>query len=96
MAEAILTSGWKGARREDPPASSDMPLTSTKVIGSAGRQTIIRPIDDIDVLAVFRNKNNVYRKYAGDSKQFLYRVRDALIGSLLTEVEGWWYKGSGR
>src|SRR5260221_4440209 len=57
-------------------SSSGMRLLSTKVIGSAGRDTIIRPIDDIDVLAVFEDA--ALYSYQSDSRKFLYRVRDAL------------------
>jgi hypothetical protein len=61
------------------PGTSDLPLSTTKVIGSAGRSTIIRPLDDIDVLAVFTNKDQIYeRLYWNDSRKFLYRIRDAL------------------
>ncbi len=59
-------------------ASSDLPLRRTVLIGSAERGTIIRPVQDIDVLAVFDNKNHIFERYRGDSRQFLYRVRDAL------------------
>lgn len=55
---------------------SDMKLLSTKTIGSAGRSTIIRPIDDVDVLAVFEDA--AFYQYRNDSRKFLYRVRDAL------------------
>ncbi|HAM02642.1 MAG TPA: hypothetical protein DCQ30_10540 [Acidimicrobiaceae bacterium] len=60
------------------PGSSDMPLQKTKLIGSAGRETIIRPLEDVDVLAVFGDAQEVYSKYYGNSRKFLYRVRDAL------------------
>lgn len=60
------------------PVSSDLPLNFTKLIGSAGRSTIIRPLDDIDVLAVFTNKDNVFERYRHNSQAFLYRIRDAL------------------
>ena len=43
-----------GYLNESFGSSSGMQLLSTKVIGSADRQTIIRPIGDIDVLAVLR------------------------------------------
>lgn len=62
------------------PSSSNMPLKSTKLIGSASRGTIIRPIDDIDVMAVFENKDSIFEKYRYDSKSFIYRIRDALSG----------------
>lgn len=61
------------------PATSDLSLRTTKIIGSAGRNTIIRPLDDIDVMAIFDNKDNIFeRLYRNDSRWFLYRVRDAL------------------
>jgi hypothetical protein len=61
-------------------ANSNMPLSRTSLIGSAGRSTIIRPVDDIDVLAVFENKDNVFDSYRYNSQAFLYRIRDALSG----------------
>jgi hypothetical protein len=61
------------------PAGSNMPLTETKVIGSAGRKTLTRPISDIDVFAVF-DDSHVWSQYRNDSKQLLYRVREALTG----------------
>jgi hypothetical protein len=57
-------------------SGSGMELLSTRVIGSADRDTIIRPIDDIDVLAVFEDA--AFYSYQNDSRKFLYRVRDAL------------------
>jgi hypothetical protein len=57
--------------------TSNMPLLSTKVIGSAGRQTIIRPVDDVDVMALF-DHSQVWSTYKTNSQAFLYRVRDAL------------------
>lgn len=61
-------------------ADSDMPLVSAAVIGSGAKGTGIRPVEDVDILAVFGNAQAVYNKYAGDSKQFLYRVKNALDG----------------
>lgn len=61
-------------------ASSNLPLAQASLIGSAGRGTIIRPLDDVDVLAEFSNVNNMWETYRQDSKAFLYRVRDALAG----------------
>lgn len=57
-------------------SNSGMELLSTRVIGSADRDTIIRPIGDIDVLAIFEDAP--FYSYQDDSRKFLYRVRDAL------------------
>lgn len=58
-------------------AQSNMPLVKTKLIGSAGRNTIIRPIEDVDVLAVF-DDSVVWHEYQFDARKLLYRVRAAL------------------
>ena len=61
------------------PSTSNMPLTHVRSIGSAARKTLIRPVDDIDVFAVF-DASQVWSSYQNDSKQLLYRVREALTG----------------
>jgi hypothetical protein len=58
---------------------SNMPLQHVQIIGSAGRKTLIRPVDDLDVFAVF-DDSQVWGSYQHDSKQLLYRVREALAG----------------
>jgi len=75
---AARRSATEGYLRESFGPGSAIELKSTKVIGSAGRDTIIRPIDDIDMLAVFDQR--AYDQYRNDSRAFLYRVRDALAG----------------
>lgn len=70
------------------PASSDLPLSRSRLIGSAGRGTIIRPIADVDLMAVFENKNGVFEKYRHDSRLFLYRIRDVLNRHSRVEVVG--------
>lgn len=60
------------------PSSSDLPLKRVILIGSADRGTIIRPVNDVDVLAEFTNKDNVFEKYRYDSGAFLQRIRTAL------------------
>lgn len=60
------------------PSSSNIPLQRTKLMGSAERGTIIRPIDDIDILAVFENEDDIFEKYRYNSQGFIYRIRDAL------------------
>lgn len=59
-------------------SSSNLILSKTILIGSAGRKTIIRPVEDVDVMAIFNNTNNIFDKYRYDSKLFIYRIRDAL------------------
>jgi hypothetical protein len=61
------------------PSGSTMPLTHVRTIGSAARKTLIRPVDDVDVFAVFV-ASQVWTSYQHDSKQLLYRVREALAG----------------
>jgi len=59
--------------------SSDMPLIRTELIGSAQRATIIRPVDDIDVMAVFSDSNDVYENtYVLNSHAFINRIRRVL------------------
>ena len=62
------------------PQTSDLPFHEGRLIGSASKATIVRPLDDIDVLAVFSNANNAWSKYRYDSQAFLYRIRRAYDG----------------
>lgn len=68
------------------PSTSDMPYSRGILMGSASKGTIIRPVDDVDVLAVFDNVNNAWSKYAYDSKSFIYRIRDAYDGISIQQV----------
>lgn len=65
---------------------SDLPLSRTAMIGSAAKRTIIRPVDDVDMMAVFDNLDGVYERYRSDSKPFLYRVRDVFSGAARVTV----------
>jgi hypothetical protein len=60
------------------PPDSSTPVLWTRLMGSAARQTIIRPLDDIDVIAKFENKNDVFEKYRHASNEFLYHIRNTL------------------
>ncbi|QKZ22871.1 SMODS domain-containing nucleotidyltransferase [Streptomyces chartreusis] len=60
------------------PAGSDMPFMEAKLIGSTGRNTAIRPLNDIDLMVRFSAENGAWNKYRQDSQAFLYRVREAL------------------
>ncbi len=68
------------------PSSSDMPFHSASLIGSAAKGTLIRPIDDVDVMAIFSNDKDAWSKYWNDSKSFLYRIRQAYNGSSIQQV----------
>lgn len=67
-------------------ANSDMPYSQGILMGSASKSTIIRPLDDVDVLAVFSNINNGWNKYWNDSYGFIYRIRDAYDGVSIQQV----------
>lgn len=68
------------------PATSDMPFSRAILMGSAAKRTIVRPMDDIDVLAVFSNANDAWSKYRWDSQSFLYRIRRAYDGVATAQV----------
>jgi hypothetical protein len=74
--------------RELFDSKSSMVLRKTRLIGSAGRGTIIRPIDDIDLLAIFDNTDGIFEQYRHDSKKFLYRIRDGLARNYSVKVIG--------
>lgn len=60
------------------PSSSTLPLKRVVLIGSADRGTLIRPVEDVDVMAEFTNKDNVFEAYRYNSGAFLQRTRTAL------------------
>ncbi|WP_152030827.1 SMODS domain-containing nucleotidyltransferase [Agromyces aureus] len=68
------------------PPTSDLPFSRAILMGSAAKGTIVRPIDDIDVLAVFSNANGAWNTYRSDSQAFLYRVRRAYNGLSAAQV----------
>lgn len=68
------------------PSTSDLPFSQAILMGSAAKGTITRPIDDIDVLAVFSNANGAWSTYRHDSQAFLYRVRRAYNGLSTAQV----------
>lgn len=76
-AQKILTTEFEG---------TDMPLHRMALMGSAAKATIIRPIDDVDAMAVFANAPSLYERYKSNSQGFLYRVRDALAGKRIQTV----------
>lgn len=64
--------------REAFPSSSNLPLKRVVLIGSADRGTIIRPVNDVDVLAEFTDKDRIFEQYRNNSGAFLQRIRRAL------------------
>src|SRR5699024_12380188 len=67
------------------PPASDMPHARGILMRSASKNTIIRPLDDIDVLAVFSNVNNACDKYWNDSHAFIYRILAASSVTLIQQ-----------
>ncbi len=64
--------------KEAFPDTSTLPVLSTTQMGSVARETAVRPLDDVDVLSEFRNKDDIFETYRYDSKAFLYRIREAV------------------
>jgi hypothetical protein len=65
--------------REAFPPPSTFPLKRVILIGSADRGTIVRPVNDVDVLAEFIDKDRIFdQQYRRDSGAFLQRIRTAL------------------
>jgi tRNA nucleotidyltransferase (CCA-adding enzyme) len=60
------------------PPSSTLPLKRVILIGSADRGTIIRPVNDVDVMAEFANKDSIFEQYCNESGALLQRIRSAL------------------
>jgi predicted nucleotidyltransferase len=59
-------------------ASGTLPVKRVILIGSADRGTLIRPLDDIDVMVEFTNKDNIFETYRRKSDDFLQRIRTGL------------------
>jgi predicted nucleotidyltransferase len=59
-------------------ASSTLPVKRVILIGSTDRGTLIRPLDDIDVMVEFTNKDNIFETYRRKSDDFLQRIRTGL------------------
>lgn len=86
-----VTARAKGVRtflKKSFPDSYDIPLRNATLMGSAARGTIIRPLDDIDVLATFKNKNDVFAKYRNDSQSFIYRLRERINAKTTVQQVG--------
>jgi hypothetical protein len=70
------------------PLTSDLPTRRVIPMGSAARGTVIRPVEDIDVMAEFYNKDNVFERYRYQSGQFLQRIRTGLNAATSIQTIG--------
>lgn len=68
------------------PSTSDLSFSQGVLMGSAAKNTIVRPIDDVDVLAIFSNVNQAWEKYRRESRAFIYRIRSAYDGLSTAQV----------
>jgi hypothetical protein len=69
------------------PSTSDLPFSTGRLMGSASKGTIVRPLDDIDILAIFSNEKSAWQDtYQYNSQAFLYRVRRAYDGLEAAQV----------
>lgn len=68
------------------PGSNLTPFDKVYLIGSAAKKTATRPIDDVDVLAVFSNINKGYESYRYNSQSFLYRIQQAYSDASVQQV----------
>lgn len=67
--------------------STNMPLLRTKLIGSAAQNTLIRPINDIDLMAVFQiSQFDFDATYRDNSQAFIQRVKGAFTGSRIETI----------
>ncbi len=67
---------------------STLPLKRVILIGSADRGTLIRPLNDIDVMAEFTNKDRIFETYRYKSGDLLQRIRTALKAKTTIEQIG--------
>lgn len=70
----------KGLLEKSFPPTDSTPVSGVYLMGSAARNTVIRPFRDLDVFATFTNKEAVFENFRSDSQKFLYRVRER-VGS---------------
>lgn len=70
------------------PSTDSSPLQSATLMGSGARDTLIRPLQDIDIFATFTNKDGIFEDYRRDSKKFLYRIRERVDAKTSVEKVG--------
>jgi hypothetical protein len=83
-----------GARRDEAeralrsifPPRCALPLVGVATIGSAGRDTMIRPLDEVDIFAVFSAANSAWKRFRWDSRDLLLCVRNAIGGDRVQTI----------
>ncbi len=82
------------ARRDDAeqalraifPPRCALPLVGVATIGSAGRDTMIRPLDEVDIFVVFSAANSAWKRFRWDSRDLLLCVRNAIGGERIQTI----------
>jgi hypothetical protein len=68
------------------PPRCMLPLVGVATIGSAGRDTMIRPLDEVDIFAVFSAANGAWKRFRWDSRDLLLCVRNAIGGERVQTI----------
>jgi hypothetical protein len=68
------------------PPRSALPLVGVAAIGAAGRDTMIKPLDEVDIFAVFSAANSAWKRFRWDSRDLLLCVRDAIGGDRIQTI----------
>lgn len=68
------------------PPGCALPLVGVATIGSAGRDTMIRPLDEVDIFAVFSAANSAWKRFRWDSRDLVLCVRNAIGGERIQTI----------
>ncbi|CUU57772.1 hypothetical protein Ga0074812_114120 [Parafrankia irregularis] len=68
------------------PPRCALPLVGVATIGSAGRDTMIRPLDEVDIFVVFSAANSAWKRFRWDSRDLLVCVRNAIGGDRVQTI----------
>lgn len=68
------------------PPRCALPLIGVATIGAAGRDTMIRPVDEVDIFAVFSAANSAWKRFRWDSRDLLVCVRNAIGGDRVQTI----------
>ncbi|MCK9898341.1 nucleotidyltransferase [Frankia sp. AgB32] len=68
------------------PPRCALPLVGVATIGSAGRDTMISPLDEVDIFAVFSAANSAWKRFRWDSRDLVLCVRNAIGGERIQTI----------